>query len=195
MPIIRHNVLKRSYNYARIRTKIPFTMSLQTVKAALAAECKKRTAVYFGKVNPVLPEASAKAKAAARIITESNFGCATKDVAALVSVLIGENVTHLVKPLNRRPEPDPGVVVFFLSARIAPGQWIPEVTISKDGDTTRYVNNYEEGATSGLSQDQLDQARPPTDSEIDALFEKMPIGNLRVVLGSQFGVDVMVHGE
>ena len=64
MPIIRHNVLKRSYNYARIRTKIPFTMSLQTVKAALAAECKKRTAVYFGKVNPVLPEASAKAKAA-----------------------------------------------------------------------------------------------------------------------------------
>ena len=36
-------------------------------------------------------------------------------------------------------------------------------------------------------------ARKPTGEEIDAFFEKLSLANLRVVLGSSFGVDVLVQ--
>lgn len=196
MSFIRHNILRRSFNYLVIRLKTaPHVMSLNTVKTDLAAESKKRTAAYFERVNPPLPEVSAKGRAAAKAISSSNFGCAMSDVAALVSLLIGEDITRLVKP-PKRPEPPAGVIIVFLSERIAPDQWIPELSIGKSDEndsSCKYVNNYEEGATTGLNESQLNGSRKPTDAEIDAFFDKMPVGSLRLVLASQFGVDVMVQ--
>jgi len=162
-------------------------MNLQDLRILFATESKKATAAYFQQRNAPEIVISEKAKAAAKIIREGKFGCNTAAVTALVSTIIGENLEPLMYAV--RVALEPGVIIVFQSTRVAPGQWIPELVINREGGD---LNNLEAGPSGRAGTDQIKNAKQPSDQEIDAFFEKMSVHNLRLVLGSEFGARVLL---
>lgn len=167
---------------------------MNELRTKLANECKTRTKAYFDSLPP-LPDLSTKNKGIATCVKTGNFGCesTTKSVVALVSQIIGEDISPYVYA-PARTHPTPGVIITFLSSRIAPGKWIPSLCADLDGKQALFVTNYEDKeAPSSLSDEQVNAAMPPTDEQIDEYFEKMSIVNLRTIIGCPFGLDVVAH--
>lgn len=170
----------------RIRTK---RLIMSNLKSKLAQECKIRTEAYFNALPPK-PQLSEKAQKAVQIIKDSNaFGCKTSHVSALVSALLGEEIGYAVGAVTV-PHPTSGVLIFFLSSRISPGNWVPCLCVGQDDGKALFINNIEDKREgSGLGVEQIATARQATGREIDDYFTAMNSVSLRTTLKSDFGFE------